>query len=803
MKKVLIVLLCVVLVLCAVVVLHSVFSAQPAALDWLRWNFNRESGLPVYSGTIETGVDEPVEIYFDDYGVAHIFAQSEPDMTYAQGYVHAMERLVQMDFTRRLIAGRLSEIAGPSLLDDDCFYRTVGFYRAAELSLAAMTPETLYLLDRYTDGVNDYIQSNLDNLPPEFLILDYEPDPWEHVDTLAFAKLIAWEMGGNMNTELFLASLVDEVGMEKAQELFPAYPDDGLTIIDEYKAGLNSSAAAELIDMGGLTGSLTGLSGIGSNNWVVSGDRTASGGAILASDMHLTLDLPPLWYMNHLSIPGENISGVMFPGMPGVIAGFNEYIAWGETNLGPDVMDLYQIKFHEDDDILYLYNDDWEKAEIIEEVIRVRGGDDKTLRVRVTRHGPVITDVVELQPGELPLSLRWTALDATLEGEAMLGMIRATNFEEFRSALQNFMAPAMNFVYADVEGNIGYLGNGLFPIRSESHREAGNGLLPVPGWTDEYEWTGYVPWDEIPYLYNPPEGIIVTANNKVVGDDYPYFLSYEWAHPSRAMSIMRGLEGRDDLTLDDMMTGQSCLYNSHAAEMVPVFTEILEKASLNEQEQKALTVLTEWGDDPVEETDAAGPSIFHVLYTLLAKNMFEGQLSEQLFERLINCSYSVLDPMIIGGESVWFDDRDNLVEKSFRETVAKLSEYFGGEVNKWHWGEIHTLTFNHYVGSQISPKWYDRGPFPTGGSGSVPAALGFPRELELPFSVFSAAPWRYVIDMSDHTAYEMLAIGNSGHIHSPHYDDLLEMWLNFEYKTRLFDEAEIKKSERILKLIPQ
>ncbi len=804
MKKVVIGLVIVILVVCLGVVLHSVFSAQPAALDWLKWNFNQKSGLPVYSGTIEAGVEEPVEIYFDEYGVTHIYAENEPDMTYAQGYVQAMDRLMQMELTRRLIAGRLSEIAGPAFLEDDRFYRTVGFYRAAELSLEALGTETKQLLDRYTAGVNDYIQQNSDNLPPEFLLLDYEPEPWQPVDSLAIAKMMAWELGGNMNTELYLASLIEEVGLEKARELFPAYPDDGLTIINEVpEGGLNSAAAAALIDMGGGAGFINDGAGLGSNNWVVSGERTASGGALLASDMHLSLDLPPIFYMNHISVPGQNVTGVMFPGIPGVIAGYNEHIAWGETNLGPDVMDLYQIKFHETEDHLYLYNDEWVEAVIIEEVVKVRGGEDVELPVRVTHHGPVITDVVALQPGEYPLSLRWTALEATLEAEAMQGMIKATNFEEFRGALQNFMAPAQNFVYADVEGNIGYLANGLFPIRSESHREAGNGLLPVPGWTDEYEWTGYVPWDEIPYLYNPPEGVIVTANHKAVGDDYPHFISYEWAHPSRAMSIMRGLEGRNDLDLDDMMDLQASLYNSHAEEMVPELVGIIERATLNEQEQEALYVLAEWGNDPVEEVDSAGPSIFHAFYPLLAENMFRGQVPEELLGRLIGYSYSVLDPMIVTGESAWFDDRDQLVAESFRETVGKLHEHFGNEtVSEWKWGEIHTLTFNHYLGGQISPKNYDRGPFAVGGSGSAPAALGFARRLNLPFQVGSAAPWRYVIDMSDHTAYDMLAIGNSGHIHSPHYDDLMEMWLNFEYKPMLFEESEAKALERLLTLTP-
>lgn len=802
MKKVSVKFVCTVLMLFLAVTVSGCAADRPGALDWLKWNFNQKSGLPVYSGTITAPVSEPIEIYFDDYGVPHIFAQNDHDMVYAQGYVQAMERLFQMDLTRRSIAGRLSEIAGPAFLADDSFSRTVGFYRAAELSLARMTPETRTLLDAYCAGVNDYIWQNVDNLPPEFLLFGYTPDPWEPVDSLAISKLMAWFLGGNMETELFLSALMEEVGLDKASELFPAYPEDGVTIIGRALAGINSGAAAELMELGNLSGFAPRGEGIGSNNWVVSGERSASGGAILASDMHLSLDLPAIWYMNYLSSPDVNVTGVMFPGISGVIAGFNDYIAWGETNLGPDVMDLYQIQFHETDDALYFYNDAWLEAEIIEETIFIRGGGEEPLRIRVTHHGPVVTDVVELPPGEYPLSLRWTALTATLEAEAMLGMIRATNFEEFRRALANFSAPAQNFVYADVEGNIGYLGNGLFPIRSESHRAAGNGLLPVPGWTDEYEWVGFVPWEEIPSLYNPPSGIIVTANHKVVDDDYPYFLSYEWAHPSRAQSILRGLEGRDNLTLKDVMAGQASLYNSHAAEMVPILVQMLKGLSLNEQEREALSVLEQWGDEPVETVDSAATAIFHTLYPLLAQNIFEGQVPEELLSRCIGYSYDLLDQMLITGESAWFTDLDELLAKSFGETVANLNQLLGEEVSAWQWGDIHTLTFKHYIGEDVSAKKYNRGPYPAAASNNSPAALGFSRQPKLPYAVRSGGPWRYGIDMSDHTAYDMLAIGNSGHILSPHYDDLLEMWLNCEYKPRLFDPAEIKASARLLTLIP-
>lgn len=777
-------------------------SEKTGIFDLANWFLHQKSGLPVYSGTVPAKVKAPVEIYFDDYGVAHILADNEGDLMYGQGYVQAMERLFQMDLLRRSIGGRLAEILGPDLVESDRFHRTIGFRRAAEKSYEALTGETKELLQAYADGVNDYIEQNQKNLPPEFILFDYTPEPWGPVDSVSISKLVAWFLGGNMDTELLLAALVDEVGMEKAAELFPSYPEEGLTIMEPASAVLSSKSALDLIALSGGGNFPQGLPGVGSNNWVVSGSRTASGGAMLASDMHLQLDLPPIWYMNYLSSPEIKVTGVMFPGIAGVIAGYNERIAWGETNLGPDVMDLYQIKFNEADDTLYLYNDEWVQAEVFEETIKVRGGEDENLRVRETCFGPVISDVVELSPGDLPLSMRWTALDATLEADAMLAMTRAADFDEFRQALQKFMAPAQNFVYADVEGNIGYLGNGLFPIRSESHRQKGNGLLPVPGWSDEYAWTDWVPWDEIPSLYNPPEGLIVTANHKAVADDYPYFLSYEWAHPSRALSIQREYEGRNDLTLKDMQDGQACFYNSHAEEVVPHLVGLLKGAALDEREEEALRILEQWGHEPVETVDSAGAAIFHRLYTLLINNIFEGQVSGELLERLLNYSSLEIDRLLTTEETLWIEDHAALVRESFSQTVAELSEKLGDEVAAWRWGEVHTLTFKHSLGDAVSKSRYNRGPFEVGGSGSTPGALGYRRQLELPYEVYAGAPWRYVIDLSDHTAFDILAIGNSGHFRSPHYDDLLEKWLQMEYKERLFDQDEIKKLPQKLLLEP-
>jgi penicillin amidase len=806
MRKFILLMLCLLLIFGCSIALGGCAPEETGAGDWLKWYFNQDSGLPVYEGTVAIdGLDSPVEIYFDDYAVAHIIANSEADLMFAQGYIHAMERIFQMDLTRRAIAGRLAEIVGSDYAEDDVFSRTIGFRRAAQRSLEALQKdykECIALLDSYTAGVNEYIEQNRDNLPPEFILLDYEPEPWEPLDSLSIAKMMAWALGGNMETELFLAALAEEVGPEMAAELFPAYADYGPSIMERAEQIIDGDAAARLLRLTDLAGLAPRGRSIGSNNWVVAPGRSASGGALLSNDMHLTLDLPPIWYANYLSAPGYSVTGVIFPGIPGVIAGFNDHIAWGETNVNPDVMDLYEIKFDETDDTRYLYNDEWHRAQVYDEVVKVRGGEDIELRIRETEHhGPVISDLVEL---ERPLALRWTGLDATLEAEAMRLMIRATNFEEFRAALTNFMAPAQNFVYADVEGNIGYLANGLYPIRSESHDEAGNGLLPVPGWTDEYAWQGFVPWEEIPVLYNPPAGLIVTANHKVVDDDYPYHLTYEWVPPGRALSILGELEGRSDLTVEDMMDVQGCFHNQHAGMMVPVLLERLAGADLDESEAAALEALEHYGADPVDAADSAGAAIYHTLYPLIGKMIFEPHVSEELLPRFFgyNSILDLLDRILLTGETSWTDDLNGAVRQAFSEAVSTLKERLGSTVTEWQWGDIHTLTFKHYLGDDVSKKKYNRGPFAVGGSYSTPGMMGFSPRPELPYEVYGGAPWRYAIDMSDHSARHVLAIGNSGHLKSSHYDDMLEIWLGFEHRPRLFDPEEIRSLERRLLLQP-
>ena len=768
-------------------------------------------GLPRTSGVLQTDVGNEVEVYRDGYGIPHIIGRSAADICYAQGYVQAQDRLWQMDMSRRGVSGKLSEILGEGFIDTDRFTLTIGFYRAAAATYEQLGPEAREALEAYARGVNAYIEDNRGKLSIEFLLLGYEPEPWEPVDSVAISKYMAWYLGGNMNTELFLSAAMEKVGEELALELFPTYPETGPVIVPtiESEAAFTPDDITGLVKLSRLA-DLNNVSafvpGLGSNNWVVSGTKTETGSALLANDMHLGLGVPSIWYVNHLILENEyNATGVIFPGIPGIIVGFTEHIAWGVTNTGPDVQDLYLIELNPANPHQYKYMEEWVDAEVVIEEIKVKGETEpRPLEVVITRYGPVISGVVGL---EQPLSLRWTALEATREMEAVLGFLRATDWDEFCTALEGFMSPTQNFVFADRAGNIGYRANGHIPIR-----RGGNGLLPVDGSTDEFEWEGYIPWDELPQLYNPPEGIIVTANHRVVDDDYPYLVSVEWSAPYRALGIWRELEGKDRLGMEDMLRAQRSYYNTQAELLAPVLLEALETADLDSLQQDALNIFSAWSRDPVETADQAGPALFNTLYLKMLARTFADELGEELYERFLRSrgGHNTLDRILLDGESAWFNDvntndtetRDDIVVAAFQDTAAELRERLGDDPGKWRWGDLHTVTFRHEMGSvKMLERFFNRGPFPIGGSGQTPANMSYPPAI--PFRVSVSAPWRYMVDLHDLSGLDALAVGNSGHPFSKHYDDQMEMWLAGEYKEMIFDPAAVRALTEKLILTPR
>jgi penicillin amidase len=771
-------------ILIVLVVSLAVLLGTAAAGGW--W-FARRS-LPGLQAEVIAAVGAPVTVYRDAYGVPHIHAASLEDALFVQGYLHAQDRLFQMDLSRRAASGRLAEIFGADFIDADRFLRAVGMLRAARETEAGLSPEHRNALAAYAAGVNAFLAAHRGSLPLEFTLLGYSPDPWQPVESLAIGKYMAWDLGRNMTTEIFFWRLAERVGPEKAATLFPNYPEDGPAIVARLRglpldAGLAGGLARlqETVAKASLAGSDRAL---GSNNWVVAGAKTASGLPILANDMHLGMGAPSIWYQNHLAVAGRfEVTGVIFPGVPGVIVGHNGHIAWGVTNVGADVQDLYLERRHPDDPARFEYQGEWYQAVVERHEIRVKGqAEPVPFDVYLTRHGPLVSEVVDGLT--VPASLRWTAHGPTGELAAVLALAEARDWDSFRKALATFLAPAQNFVYADREGNIGYRANGLFPIR-----RAGDGLLPVPGWDDRYEWVGFVPMDEVPQIYNPAEGFIVTANHRVAGPDYPYFLSHQWAPPYRAQAIIEALEGRRGLTLEDMIPIQNSAVNLQARRLGPILLRGLAGANLDAPEQAAREELERWLEDPRDHADAAGPALFHALYLEMLEAAFLDDLGEDLYASFVRHGDAIntFDRMLGEGGSPWFGPADQLVRTGFDVAVADLRAAMGDDPARWTWGQIHTVSFEHPLGRQRPLDLiFNRGPFPLGGSHVTPIATAF--SLLRPFRVTSAAPWRFLIDLSDLRGLDVAAIGVSGHPLSAHYDDQMALWLEGGYKPLLFGD---------------
>nr|HRJ42414.1 penicillin acylase family protein [Caldilineaceae bacterium] len=572
-------------VLVVLFVLVALFGGVFLYVYW--WLIQR--ALPDLSGTLPlTGLTGPVEILRDERGIPHIYAQNQADLFRAQGFVHAQDRLWQMEQNRRIASGRLSELFGVAALDVDRFSRIVGFWRAAQAELATLEPEMVALLEQYVGGINAYIASRPGRLAPEFNLLRRQPEPWTPLDVLAFSKVMGWSLSVNWESELVRLQLANQLDPLLAADLEPDYPPHNPAITEalgETSMRLVSTAGLLLRQYEQLRTWL-GPSGSnqGSNNWVVGPKASSNGRAILCNDPHLALTMPGVWYENHLhcqeNVDGGpqtadrnsqfatrnlHVSGVTFAGAPGVVIGHNERIAWGVTNAFPDVQDLYIERPHPEKPNHFAYGDGWEAARVIEERIVVRRQNHPHIeQVVITRHGPLIDRLVA-NTGTTPLALRWQGHEPGRLLHAIVGINRAQNWEEFDTALADWSVPAQNFVYADVDGNIGYRLAGDIPIR-----RAGLGLLPAPGWTDEYEWTGIIPHDELPTVFNPPSGLIVTANNKLTGDDYPHFLGVEYFPGWRARRIEEMLKEKRRLSLRDMEQIQLDTTSLYAEALAPI-----------------------------------------------------------------------------------------------------------------------------------------------------------------------------------------------------------------------------------------
>ncbi len=782
--------------------------------------------FPQTQGTLSLpGLRAPVTVIRDRWGVPHIYASNLHDLFMAQGFVHAQDRFWQMEFWRHIGTGRLSEMLGKTTLDQDRFIRTLGWNRAAQQDLAALGPEERAILEAYAAGVNAYLEQHRSRLPLEFTLFRlfgrrWEIEPWQPLHTVAWAKVMAWDLGGNWDDELLNARIVQRIGPERLRELVLPYPTDRPVIVPTavMESPLPEETSRALLDLGQALQRATLGDGPerGSNNWVVAGSRSATGKPLLANDPHLSIQMPSIWYEVALHCEPVTpecpiqVAGASFPGVPGVIIGHNDRIAWGVTNLGPDVQDLYMERANPDNPFEVEFQGRWEPVQVITEEIRVAGqAEPVRLTVRITRHGPVINDVVEaLTRTQTLYAFRWTALEPSSIVRALLRLNRARNWEEFHEALKDWDVPGQNFVYVDGDGHIGYQATGRVPIRAK-----GDGLVPVPGWTGEYEWVGYVPYEEMPRRLDPPEGFLVTANNAVVGPDYPHFLAAVWDYGDRAQRITDLLRAKDRLSIEDMAAIQNDTLSLAAQAIVPYVLDLSFEDPLARQAQE---ILRAW--DFRATPDQPGPTIFETFLKHLLHEAWVDELGEEIVRDLLTggshnrywARWALAQP-----DLSWWDDqrtpqretRDDIVWRAFQQAVAELRDRLGGDPRAWTWGKVHTATFVHGTlgRSGIRPveAIFNRGPYPAPGTSAAVNNTGF--DVGKGFAVRSLPSLRFIASAANWSDSRFIhTTGQSGLPGHPHYDDFIPLWLSGGYHPMPWTRAEVEREAvGILILQPQ
>ena len=807
-----------------------------------------DNSFPQVEGEIQfPGLNAPVDIYRDQAGIPHIYASNEHDLFFAQGYVHAQDRFWQMDFQRHVGSGRLSELLGEVTLDTDIFLRTLGWERVARQELERVNPQSLAMLEAYAGGVNAYLadragtEISLEYLFLNLLNTNYEPAPWTPLHTLVWAKAMAWDLRDNMDSEIERAILLNSLPIERVAELFPDYPHDAPIIAPDFQiAAADSSSrfanqtllvpetlgmferiSKEVASLDGLLGGHPDAE-LGSNSFAISGRLSATGAPIMANDPHLDASIPSIWYQNglHCAPKGPDcpfeVVGVSFVGSPGIVLGHNDRIAWGFTNVGADVMDLFIIKVNPENANQYEMNGDWVEMEVLNEEVLVAGGETVQLPVRITQFGPIISDSfgdlaefdqtsgIEL-PENYAIALSWTALTPGDTFESILRINRARNFEEFREAARYFVAPSQNLLYADVDGNIGYQLPGLIPIRA-----AGDGRLPVPGWTDEYGWTGFIPFDELPYVLNPDLGYIVAANNAIVGPDYPYLIADSWDMGNRAQRVVDMIEAAKNAPMDIayFMAMQADTVNLGALKIIPYLAQI----SFDDPQIEALRDgLLGWdGRHPVDSNDAA---VFNAFYMNLLSQTFHDELPEDYWPGGGNRWFVILETLLAQPGNAWWDNttteevetRDVILKAAFEAGIADLNNSLGRDSSLWVWGDLHTITFGHGVMTDfpLINLLFNRGPFPSSGGTSIVNATAWDAASGK-FTIGSVPSMRMIVDLDAwQNSLQIHITGQSGHAYHDHYFDMSESWAAVEYLTMHWDrEAVIDAAAFHLILLP-
>ena len=754
----------------------------------LRKSFPQTSGSVALSGLLDD-----VRVLRDGYGIPHIIAANEHDALFAMGVVHAQDRLWQMDMQRRAAAGRLSELFGTATLPFDKMFRIVGLQRIAQTIERSLPDETRRQLQWYSDGVNAWRDHTHGAYPIEFDLLRYDPEPWTPLHSILVGRLIAWELNLSWWTDITYGALRERLGVEMVSDILPSYSKDTTLPPPPAALGVRTIDGSSFMHIAQEYREFMGrpLALGGSNAWALRPSRSTTGGAILANDTHLHLTVPSQWYEMQYAMPGLLVRGMSVPGVPGVVAGRNDSIAWGVTNLMADDADFYLEQVN-DADSTFLRDGRWLPLSVVEEDIAVRGDTAVTLRVRSTSSGPIVTDIRtplnRAHPGFVA-SMRWVGAEPDNQIGTFMAINKSRSWKEFLHALRSYTVPGQNFVYADTKGNIGFASAARLPIRP-----SGKGLMPLEGWESATAWTGFIPFDALPRQFNPPSGYVASANDKKTDDQYPYHITDLWEPPSRIV-YLDSLLGRQDerFSVNDCERMQNDTYSVLARSLQPMLLGVCTDSVIGSTfGNRVREYLRNWNCRFTREDIAT--SIYQVFLVRLFRNMYVDEMGEDLFHdfcMLVNVPTRVTQRLLQTGTSAWFDDvrtpgtetMDDILRKSAKDAIEELVFRYGDDTRTWRWGDLHTVTLQHPFGlKKPLDKLFSIGPFNYPG-GSTTLMSG-EYSLTEPFAVTVGPSYRQIFNLSDTSTYRsVLPSGQAGQVFHHHYDDQTPLWLYGGYRT--------------------
>jgi penicillin amidase len=760
----------------------------------------RNRMLPTMSGNLTlSGLNAPVEIIRDTAGVPHIYAKSIDDAHFALGYTHAQERFWQMEFQRRIANGRVAELVGPPGLDTDKFLRTLGVAQRAKVALTEYDADSLRALQHYADGVNAWLAEG--HTTPEMMILGApKPEPWMPADTVAWSIMMAWDLGANWNQELLRMRMAAFMDKAQIDRLILPYPGDAPLETADYvklyrSLGLDKPAGVAptaMADLPPFLGRDSGNRDLGSNNWVVNGSRSESGKPLLSNDPHLSFLTPSLWYLVHLNAPGLDVIGASLPGVPYVVLGRTPEVAWGFTNTGPDVQDMYLERVNPADANQYQTPDGFSPFVIRTETLRVKGAADVVMTVRETRHGPVVSEVlgqaVKALAGhrDYVLAFRWTALlagDKTLQ--AGLKMNQAHSLEQLRAALRDFHAPQQNIVYADTQGNIGFIAAGRVPVRKPENDL--KGVAPAPGWDARYDWAGWLAYEDLPQTVNPAKGWIATANEKITPPGYPHYLQSDWAQPYRAQRIRQLLEATPKHSVQSFAAMQTDRLSLGQLEMK---TLLAKTAPTTERERQAMAMLNAWNGDM--DPDRPEPAIMVAWWREMLRQIFADELAPVWPDAWIqqNLHYTMLAALRReNGQEQWCDDVrtkdvvetcDMVAQIALKAALDTLVKETGSEdMRAWRWGALHAVQGEHrpFGKHPLLSKLFDTRIEVGGDRFSVNQTGNNVRDEPRQFATHHGASYRAIYDLAKLDGGSFVqSTGQSGNLLSGHYRDYAKLW---------------------------